>query len=325
MKEKKIAVIAVIISTIMGFLCGYMIGMAAGEIKGRTHFKNEQIWSIGILTGESPYNLASPKGIENPVLTARDVTDIPASIVADPFLMKEGSTWYLFFEAMDASTNIGKIGYATSEDGFHWTYRHIVIAESFHLSFPYVFKCDNAYYMIPESHSCYSIRLYKAVEFPGKWIFVGDLLFGRNFVDSCIFLHNNRWWIFTSDRNDVMRLYYADKLQGPWVEHPKSPLIVGDIHHSRSAGKVVAYKGKLIRYSMDCYPIYGSGVWAFEIIELTPDNYREKPLSATPVIKGSGVGWNKDGMHTVSPVQVDRNLWIVGVDGFELKAIKEMR
>ena len=44
----------------------------------------------------SPFPLQPLPGIKNPILTAADVTDVDASIVADPFLFVEDDIWYMF-------------------------------------------------------------------------------------------------------------------------------------------------------------------------------------------------------------------------------------
>lgn len=90
--------------------------------------------------------------------------------------------------------------------------------------------------MIPESCQAYSIRLYKASTFPTKWSFVKTLIYGNCF-DSSVLYYNGKWWMFTSDRNDVLRLFYSANPMGPWEEHPESPIVVGDASMSRCRGK----------------------------------------------------------------------------------------
>ena len=138
-------------------------------------------------------------------------------------------------------TNQGDIGLATSNDGLSWTYKQVVLDEPFHLSYPYVFKWKNDYYMLPESRQAKSVRLYKAVDFPTKWSFVGTLLNG-SYGDPSIFRYAGRWWIFSETspkRYDILRLYYADDLMGPWTEHPESPIIMGDANIARPGGRVL--------------------------------------------------------------------------------------
>src|SRR2546422_3157213 len=50
-------------------------------------------WSIGIYTGASPFKLNAPSRVRNPVLTSRDVSDVRAAFVADPFMIKTNGSW----------------------------------------------------------------------------------------------------------------------------------------------------------------------------------------------------------------------------------------
>lgn len=311
MKYRKV----IFILLLLCFTGSFASGVYVGKLKGFPFVRKQFGWSIGIYTGESPFNLTFPKNIKNPVLTAKDVTDVPAEFVADPFMVKNDSGWYMFFEVMNARTDQGDIGLAISNDGLSWTYEQIILDESFHLSYPYVFKWKNEYYMIPASHQAYSIRLYKAVVFPAKWSYVKTLIH-RDCVDSSILCYNDKWWIFTADRDDVLCLYYANNLMGPWIEHPKSPIIAGNANIARPGGRVLIYDGRIFRYAQDDVPVYGNQVWMFEITELTTASYAEKKVDENPVLKASGDGWNAEGMHHIDPHQIDENRWIACVDGY---------
>lgn len=87
------------------------------------------IWSIGIYEGESPFNIKDSPSVKNPVLSAEQVTDIKCSFVADPFIVKEDSMFYLFFEAFNIESDHADIGLAESNDGYNWNYRQIVLDE----------------------------------------------------------------------------------------------------------------------------------------------------------------------------------------------------
>ncbi len=136
----------------------------AGDGRYRVYVAAPSRWSIGIYIGDSPFDLKPPKGVRNPVLTREDVSDVTAAVVADPFMLRVSDTWFMFFEVFNWKANKGEIGLATSCDGMNWAYQQIVIAERFHLSYPYVFEWMNEYYLIPESHQAGSVRLYK-----GPW------------------------------------------------------------------------------------------------------------------------------------------------------------
>jgi len=277
--------------------------------------------SIGIYIGDSPFNFTDPENVINPALTADDVTDVPAHMVADPFMIKEGSTWYMFIEIMNNNTNDYDISVATSNDGFEWTYQRIVLDEPFPVSYPYVFKWMDDFYMMPSSAKSGGIRLYKAVEFPYEWSFEGTLIEGVYF-DSTSFRYDNRWWIYAGSSsepraNDMLHLFYADDLMGPWHLHPESPIVDGNANKARPSGRVLVFEDKIIRYSQDCYPEYGLEVNAFIITELTTSSYKEEAYPGNPIITGSGTGWNADKMHHIDPHQIGENQWIACVDGFD--------
>jgi hypothetical protein len=272
-------------------------------------------WSIGIYLGESPFNLIAPRNISNPVLTAKDVTDVPAKFVADPFMVRENDTWYMFFEVLNSFTQKGEIGLATSNNGFKWNYKQIVMVEPFHLSYPYVFQWNDEYYMVPETVATQSVRLYKAAAFPERWQLVSTLIKGLDFVDSSLVYFKDTWWMFTSSQeSDVLRLYYANDLFGSWVEHPKSPVVKDDSSIARPGGRVIALDGKLVRYSQDDSIYYGRQVNAFEITEITTTTYHEEVNHHLKIGAGDAI-WNRKGMHHVDPHKIKDKHWIACVDG----------
>jgi hypothetical protein len=275
------------------------------------------MWSIGIYSGASPFSLANRPGVKNPVLTRHDITDVPAKFVADPFMLEAGGLWHMFFEVWNQQNQKGEIGLAVSADGLEWTYQQIVLAEPFHLSYPGVFEWENAYYMIPETVEPGAVRLYKADPFPVRWTFVGQIL-NRSCADPSLFRFQNRWWMFacsTPYQHNALRLYFADELTGPWIEHPSSPLLEDDKRNARPAGRVLVCNHKVIRFAQDCLNRYGNHVRAFEVVELTTTSYVEQEHPANPILKASGHGWNALGMHHIDAHSRPEGGWIACVDG----------
>ena len=290
-----------------------------------------QEFAIGVFHGDAPWSVSDPAGLRNPVLTRNNVRDVPAAFVADPFAMRRDGTWFMFFEVMRADTARGEIAVATSHDGWAWSYQRVVLAEPFHLSYPYVFEWEGDAYMIPETGEANEVRLYRARSFPFEWEFVAPLLAGERFLDASIFRHQGRWWLFTeaSQRpagadaavpHGTLRLYGAPELTGPWSEHPKSPVISDDATIARPAGRVVSVDQKVIRFAQDCSGAYGLSVRAFEIMELTPDAYREVPLGSAAMLGPGRRSWNKGGMHHVDAHPVDSG-WLAFVDGWTLRFV----
>jgi hypothetical protein len=277
----------------------------------------EKRWSIGIYAGTDLLTLEPIHDHIYPVLTARQVTDAPARFVADPFMLRHDSTWYMFFEVFRADSHQGDIGLATSPDGFAWTYRQIVLRESFHLSFPYVFAWNSEFYMIPETSGRNEVRLYRASEFPASWIFERTLLSGAGFTDASIVRHGEKWWMFTNAPGDgTCSLFHADALDAEWVPHPQNPILRGARDRARSAGRIVSSGGRLVRLAQDNTESYGLRVNAFEITTLTPTEYAERPAGPTPFLRGSGRGWNAGGMHHADAHELSPGQWIACVDGF---------
>lgn len=281
----------------------------------------EPVWSIGIHEGDAPWSL-SARPQENPVLTAASVTDVPATSVADPFLLRRDGRWFMFFEVMNWRNWKGEIGLATSSDGLTWRYEQIVLTEPFHLSYPYVFEADDGISMIPETSQAGAVRLYRATRFPTEWEYVGDLLQGRPFADASVVRHQNRWWLFaetSGDRNDTLRLYHADAVTGPWQEHPQSPVIQGDAENARPAGRIIAADGRLFRFAQNCRPAYGTDVRVREIVRLTTNEFVEQPLGTGPVLGPALAGWNAGGMHHVDPLPLAHSRWLAAVDGWRME------
>lgn len=302
--------------TFVFLLCIFILGMYAGRTWDVPYITRKNEWSIGVYVGASPLNLKDSADINNPVLTAKDVTDIQADFVADPFMIKKDNVWYMFMEVLNAKTQLGNIGLAVSMDGFKWNYKQIVIEEPFHMSYPYVLEWNGEYYMIPETSEKYSVRLYKADIFPTKWSLVGDILYGRSYKDSTIFRHNDIWWMFTSDRYDFLRLYYADNLMGAWTEHPESPVVREQPGMARPGGRVVHHNGKIIRYAQKGKPAEGFQIKAFEITELSTISYKERHIEGVSMLKADyNRRWISKGGHNIDPHQIDDGRWIACVDG----------
>ncbi len=297
------------------------------SLRSRVSVTHHTEWSIGIYTGNSPLSLGpdfktAEKGY---VLSAADISDVRARFVADPFLFRKGPQWHLFFEVYNIGANRGEIGLATSTDGFHYSYERIVLSEPFHVSYPYIFAHEEAMYMVPESAEAKSIRLYKAVQYPYSWTFVKELVKG-SYCDSSIFNFQGKWWIFTcfepshdkspEPRHNDLHLFFADSLQGPFIEHPKSPIVKGNAHVARPGGRIILFDGKIIRFAQDSQPTYGKSLNALQVTVLTETDFEEQALGVNPILTASGKGWNRHGMHHLDAHELENGTWIGCVDGY---------
>ena len=294
------------------------------HLKKKRERRSRETWAIGIYKGPSPVKLHPTQDIRNPILSAKDVTDIKARFVADPFMIQNATGYYLFFEVLNDKRNTGEIAYAFSKDLLEWQYRNVILKERFHLSYPYVFFWENRYYMIPECNNSGGIQLYEASQFPDQWHLVTTLIksTGRNsaLVDPSIIHYQNRWYLFSyAPKSKNLYLFTAANLTGPWIEHKKSPLVSNSPNFARPGGRLILYKGTIYRYAQDEIPNYGTKVWAFRITELTENTYCEELASEEPVLQPGHEWWNKHGMHTVDPHQTETGEWLALVDGFTIQ------
>lgn len=309
----------------MRFRLSALAGLGALAIASTALMRTHDIPYVGFIqTGWSigTYTVRTDQGFDrrsfqpkagNPVLTAAGLDMPDALYVADPFVVMGPGMAYLFFEVLRPGG--GDIGLATSADLHTWKFQGIVLDEPFHISYPQVFEWQGVYYMVPESAKTKTVRLYEAVEFPGRWRLKRTLLEGVALADPSIFRFKDAWWMFASSGVGELRLYFARDLEGPWKEHPSSPLVTGDPRIARPAGEVVRIEGRLFRLAQDCFPSYGTSVRAFEITTLDETRYGEREVAGGPLLEGSGEGWNADGMHQLSMQPIGPHLWLAVADG----------
>jgi hypothetical protein len=297
-------------------------GYTVNKIQHRPPTKT-QIFSIGLYEGNTPLQLSPKKNLRNPVIMGGCKNRIEMSFVADPFMFNDSNVWYMFFELWNRKSRKGEIGLSVSDNLTNWKFEGVVLAEPFHISYPYIFKWDGEIYMIPETRVTRSVRLYKAIQFPNQWKFCHTLLSGEYFADASIVHYDGGWWIFTATDPeytfDTLRLYYTADLFGAWKEHPKSPVINRDPRVARPAGRPVYFNGQLIRFAQDCRRVYGLAVNAFIIKRLTTLEYEEEEYLHNPILFASGLGWNSDGMHHIDVHRQSDDHWIAAVDGWYLR------
>jgi len=306
------------------------IGNASGEFSGEPDFPHE------VVTVE-PYQNPEPlPSANNPVLTARDVTDANADFVADPFiyipdLEDSFSDWHMFFEVYEGR---GKIGHATSTDnGITWNYNQLVLSPSFHLSYSQVFRYEGSYYMIPNpGHNDY-LPLYKADTWPTNWTqlkqWLPNVANNISFKDHSTYFdaEESRWYLITGTddggTNSGVRAYYSDKNIGleniTWNAHPGNPVVSGRESAARAAGRGYTLdNGEQVAFYQDTVSEYGDKVRAYEITTLTTSSFADAEYTVSPILEEGGTGWRSDKMHHYDPWWRDgEGRWVAAVDGHD--------
>ena len=205
--------------------------------------------------------------------------------LADPFILKEGAETYCFVEDYDWSKGKGSIAAYQISSG-KLINLGIVLEESFHLSFPYIFKHESKIYMLPESSDNMDIRIYESVEFPTKWKLKTIIKENISAADSMIFSRKGMWWLFSNinpiggrDYCSELSIFYTDNpIDGEWMPHEKNTVIF-DPSSARNGGMVLDNDSLYRVGQIQTFGMYGGGgVSINQIVELTPSSYKEQSV-----------------------------------------------
>jgi hypothetical protein len=227
---------------------------------------------------------------------------------ADPHILHHHGKNYVFIEEYIYNKNKGHLSVIEIDERGNYTNPVVILEKETHLSYPFVFKWDKKFYLIPESVETRTIELYEAIEFPFKWKHKLNLMEDVGAVDTTLIYKDNKWWLFVgiaedknlADHNDsaynteVFLFYSNDLFTKDWQPHPMNP-IVSDVRNARPAGSIIEKDGKILRPAQDCSIRYGYSVNINEIITLSETTYSEKTISSiTPSEKGIY------GVHTIA-------------------------
>ncbi len=238
-------------------------------------FKFKEIWSIAFIRDRfDKKNLEKFTKIENP----------KGRFIADPFLVKHDEKNYVFVEDFNLKKKQGSISCFKLENNKS-RFLGKILEEDFHLSFPFIFKFNDTFYMCPETREKKDIRLYKCVDFPLKWVFHKTLIKNIFAVDTLIFNRDNIWWLLTNtDKNNLdasseLSIYFSRNgpLTEHWTPHQNNP-IISLTDKARNAGLVMDNE-KIFRISQRAgFNNYGMEFDINEIQTINEKNYDEKKL-----------------------------------------------
>lgn len=262
--------------------------------------------------------------VSNPVVTIRDVTDFATwGNVADPFMfIPESGPWFMFFEIYNRfRTPPAVIGYATSTDrGRTWAYGGIALQTDVHLAYPYVFRSEGTYYMVPERYDKNDpsdVVLYATDTLPDGWTKVSSLISPSfHLHDPVVFRWEDRWWCLVGTGNDLYAYYSRELGTDDWTPHEENPVVVDRPRAARPGGRPIVTDDSVLLFLQDVVEEYGTQLRAFEVQTLSPGAYvdAERPESPLLTSEPHAFGWNSGKMHHMDPWYVDGR-WRCAVDG----------
>jgi hypothetical protein len=222
---------------------------------------------------------------------------------ADPHIILIDNIYYVFVEEFFYHKRKGCISVIEVDESGNHQKSVPVLEKTYHLSYPFTFKNEDKYYMVPESSENKTIDLYECVEFPYEWRFVMHLMNNIIAVDTTLFYYSNLWWLFTAmpEKSEALPkvklyLFYSDRLLTEhWKPHPHNP-VISEFDSARPAGKIYVNNGKIYRPSQDASKSYGSSILINEITHLSENEYMEKNTTSIRP------DWDKKikGTHTFS-------------------------
>lgn len=206
---------------------------------------------------------------------------------ADPHIVTIDENYFIFIEEYIYNQSKGHIAVIKMDKDGNHDYLGKVLEKDYHLSYPFVFEFENNFYMIPETESNNNIELYKCVDFPKKWEYHGEIMSNVSAVDTTIFNHDNKWWMFSgikenmgSSNSDELFLFHSDNpLTDKWEPHSKNP-IISDVRQARPAGKIFSFKDKLYRPSQNSSKFYGYGISINQINNISKNEYEETSITS---------------------------------------------
>ncbi|WP_137136931.1 hypothetical protein [Rhizobium sp. FKY42] len=232
---------------------------------------------------------------------------------ADPFPFEYKGRFYVFVEEFPYREDKGVISVAELQDNGTLSQPRIVLREPHHLSYPNVFRHKDSIFMIPESGGAQKVVLYRAEEFPDRWIRERVLIEGANINDVTLIERDGRFYMFATEKigkgsaSDTLVVYSAPDLMGPWLPHKLNPILV-DKRGARPGGCILEENGRLFLPVQDGSEVYGGGLGLREILSLNDEDVILG--NVFPVTTGSA--WQKKGIHTLNrcgPLEVVDSTW----------------
>ncbi|HYD97130.1 MAG TPA: glycosyltransferase [Noviherbaspirillum sp.] len=205
---------------------------------------------------------------------------------ADPFVVEHEGRHVVFIEEFEYANNTGYLSVIRFDENDRPLLPPVpILKKPYHLSYPHVFNDDGTWYMVPETGQNGTIQLYRATRFPDQWEFVMNLMEDVSAVDTTIWKHGGKYWMFTNITEnkggscyDELFLYFSDSLLSRnWQPHPRNP-IVSDVRRARPAGRIFERDGSWYRPSQDCSGSYGRAIVLQRIDHIDEFTYRETPV-----------------------------------------------
>lgn len=257
----------------------------------------QEFWNIG-LTKHSAARILAENRL-GPVEWWRDAG--LGRFRADPvgLLDVDGRGLRVYFEELSLWRARGMIR-SVDYDGIHCgdDFRDELVLNH-HLSYPSLVTFAGEPRLMPEMHEASG-----AVSFgyrAGRWTPRCAYLSEVPILDPTPFEHDGTWFLFYTvagpTANTVLHLLWAVDPDGPWQQHPASPMTIG-LAGARPAGAPFRVANRLYRPAQDSSSGYGTGLIIHEILRIDRQQFEERQVAA---LSPSPDAPYPDGLHSFTP------------------------
>lgn len=220
---------------------------------------------------------------------------------ADPFVVERDFRHFLFVEEFEYAKGRGTISVAELGADGRFGVPRVVLEEPHHLSYPQVFVSGGEIFMLPESSAARELVLYRAQQFPDRWVRDTVLMTDRDFNDATLLEFGGRFWLFGTERfghgsaSDTMTVHSAPSLRGPWTPHALNPIAI-DHSAARPGGGFIRQGDKIILPVQDGSRAYGGGLGLMDLVHIGHDDVVFGPVRPVE----AGPSWARKGIHTLN-------------------------
>jgi hypothetical protein len=188
--------------------------------------------------------------------------------LADPFPNPCGAG--ILVEALRSSTGLGEILQIDADRA------RPLLSSAGHFSYPSTLVTSSGCYLLPEVCQWSLPKLF-CLEKDGARP-TGPLNMRRpaRLVDPTLFDRDGTVYLFANDYSEgdfILRLWFARTIDGPFEEHPASPVCISPLG-GRMGGLLFEENG-LYRFGQDGSDGYGNGIFLFRVLQLSRTSYRE--------------------------------------------------
>jgi hypothetical protein len=212
------------------------------------------------------------------------VNYLSKGFIADPFIREGNGEIELFVEEYDKEEKKGSILKIVLNKKFEITQTQTVLKLNYHISYPFIFKLNGNWFMIPETSDSRKVSLYKE-DYNGDFILIRDLLVNDHYYDPTIVHYEGKYWLFVTRKSkgglhdcELCCFYSNDLVKEELTPHPLNPVKM-DITSSRPAGSIFIEDGVLYRPSQNGSISYGGSISINKITKLNEKEFSEEVIT----------------------------------------------